>query len=320
MLELVSHLLDVVDDRVHGERADRRRDPLRQRIVGVVRQLGDRRAGPLRDRAHDLGQVARPEPMGDLPDGPLAHRREDVAVVAGLDRLDGLAEFDPPRRPGPETPPRVVDLERVHERPDPLARPLSATPVEGGQVPRQDVLDLVGLRDTQRGVQCVRLGQQFDLAIDVLPDHLPSILGSEVRESSRDDRERRFGEVAPLERRTRQVRDSGIAEARERLQAEAGGQTAEQTESTQQDRMMARIAVLSEVPRDDSRRQFVVVQHEARDRIAALFRIVADQPVDRPEADLGILPLREALEILPVPDPFDHAIRPPGAARTDRPW
>ena len=65
---------------------------------------------------------------------------------------------------------------------------------------------------------------------------------------------------------------------------------------------MGRSAVLAEVARDALRGGVVVVQDERGDRVAAGLREVPDQPVDRPVADLGVLPLREPNQLVEAPD------------------
>ena len=70
--------------------------------------------------------------------------------------------------------------------------------------------------------------------------------------------------------------------------------------------MMLGVAVGAEVARHDRRDRVVLVEQKRRDRIATLGGKVADQPVDGPVADLGILRLGQATELLERPDYLNH--------------
>ncbi len=139
LLELLAQALDVVERGLGRERADRGADAPGQVALLVSRNLGRGGAGPPGDGPYDVGQAARADALCDLPDRGLAQNGADVAVVAGFDGLDRLAQLDVSGRTGAEAPAGVVDAQGVHQRAEGLARAVRAPPVQRAQEARDEL-------------------------------------------------------------------------------------------------------------------------------------------------------------------------------------
>ena len=106
--------------------------------------------------------------------------------------------------------------------------------------------------------------------------------GAQLGQRLDDDRQGRFVEVAALQRVGGQLDHAGVTQANQRLQAEARGQSAQQPEPADEDRVMPGVSVPAQVPSHDGRRGIVVVEQQVGDGVAALGREVTDQAIDAP--------------------------------------
>ncbi len=113
LLELMPRALGDLERGIGPQRSNRDRGPRGRNAAAFGRTARGCGAGPLADRPHDVREVPGAEALGDLPDRRLAHRLQDVAVVARFDRLDRLAQLEVSGGAGAEAPRRVVDVQRA---------------------------------------------------------------------------------------------------------------------------------------------------------------------------------------------------------------
>ncbi len=91
---------------------------------------------------------------------------------------------------------------------------------------------------------------------------------------------------------------SVVSQMGQRLQTVTGRLAPQGAKTADQDRVMPRASVPPQMPSDHRGRGVVLVEQEGRDPIRALGRMVADQPVDGPVTDLGIVRAGELHEIV----------------------